>query len=74
MDIPIKILVTRNPDGRLTAEVPGMPGCITEGDSPEHLRAMVREALTGWLRAEQDDAIRRAGADPEYNGWEVMTL
>ncbi len=26
MDQPIKVLVDRNEDGRLTAEVPGMPG------------------------------------------------
>ena len=37
MEISIKALVHRDEDGRLWAEVPGLPGCATEGDSWEEL-------------------------------------
>ena len=43
MEISIKAAVHRDEDGRLWAEVPGLPGCATEGDSLEELRANLRE-------------------------------
>jgi len=31
------------------AEVPALPGCITEGDTMEEVMANLRDAIEGWL-------------------------
>ncbi len=31
MEVPIKAVIRREPDGGYTAEVPALPGCVTEG-------------------------------------------
>ncbi len=48
-------------DGGYWAEVPALPGCVTQGDSLEEVVANVREAAEGWLLANHD---RQTGASP----------
>jgi predicted RNase H-like HicB family nuclease len=36
-------------EGGYWAEVPGLPGCITEGDSMEEILANLKDAIEGWL-------------------------
>ncbi len=36
-------------EGGYWAEVPGLPGCITEGDSMEEVLANLKDAIEGWL-------------------------
>jgi hypothetical protein len=43
--ITIKAVVYENPGGGYTAEVPAIPGCVTEGDTWDELRANLREAV-----------------------------
>jgi predicted RNase H-like HicB family nuclease len=70
MEIPLKILVHSDPEGGYRAEVPGMPGCVTEADTLDELRSNLAESLTGWLGAAQDEAIERQEGGPG----EAMTL
>jgi len=70
MDIPIKVVIHRDERGMLWAEVPGLPGCATEGETMEELRANLREAIEGCFGATQDDALR----DEESEPGEVLTL
>src|SRR5262245_43794471 len=60
----MKILVAIHPDetGGFWAEVPAMPGCITEGDTREELLANLREALEGCL------LVKPGGYEPEPGG------
>ena len=37
------------------AEVPALPGCVSQGETVEKLRANVREAIEGWLLAEDGE-------------------
>jgi predicted RNase H-like HicB family nuclease len=36
-------------EGGYWAEVPALPGCITEGDTMEELMANLEDAIAGWL-------------------------
>ncbi|MDB6132821.1 MAG: hypothetical protein JWM59_1064 [Verrucomicrobiales bacterium] len=38
-------------EGGLWAEVPGLPGCFTQGESLQELEANLHEAIEGWLLA-----------------------
>src|SRR5437764_207425 len=43
-----------------SAEVPALPGCYTQGETLEEVRANLREAAEGWLAAAHDAATRPA--------------
>jgi predicted RNase H-like HicB family nuclease len=52
----VKVCVHQAEDGRYWAEVPGFPGCVSEGDTMEQVRANIREAFEGVFEVLQDDA------------------
>jgi predicted RNase H-like HicB family nuclease len=52
--IRLRVVFHRNEDGPgYWAEVPGFPGCLTEGDSLDEARLNVRDAFAGILAALQ---------------------
>jgi predicted RNase H-like HicB family nuclease len=64
--IPVQLTVTLTawvhpePDaGGYSAEVPALPGCFTQGETLDEVRANLREAAEGWLAAAHDAAVRR---------------
>ena len=38
-------------EGGYWAEVPALPGCVTQAETREELEANLREAVEGWLEA-----------------------
>ena len=54
-------LVHAEPDaGGFSAEVPALPGCYTQGETLEEVRANLREAAEAWLASAHDHAVRPA--------------
>lgn len=52
-----RILLTQEPEGGYTVNVPALPGCVTYGESIEHAMAMAKEAIELYvetLKAEGD--------------------
>jgi predicted RNase H-like HicB family nuclease len=45
----IKIVIYEAEEGGYWAEVPAMPGCMTQGRTREELVANLREAVEGYL-------------------------
>ncbi|MEX0610623.1 MAG: type II toxin-antitoxin system HicB family antitoxin [Pirellulales bacterium] len=45
----LKVLIHPAEEGGYWAEVPGLPGCVSEGDSLDETLANIREAAEGWL-------------------------
>ncbi len=45
----LKAIVHPAEEGGYWAEVPALPGCITEGDTWEELIANLKDAIQGWL-------------------------
>lgn len=52
----IKIIVHQEPEG-YWAEVPSIPGCVSQGDSMEALLANIQEAIEGCLDTEVEKLI-----------------
>jgi predicted RNase H-like HicB family nuclease len=48
-------------EGGYWAEVPGFPGCVSEGETLEELRVNIREAFTGVLAVMQEDPPSEPG-------------
>lgn len=45
----IKAIIHQAQEGGFWAEVPALPGCITEGDTMEEVLANLKDAIQGWL-------------------------
>ncbi len=56
----VKVVVHEAEEGGFWAEVPALPGCVSQGDTMDELLANVREAIEAWLATEPPIA---AGAE-----------
>ena len=45
----IRAIIHPAEEGGYWAEVPALPGCITEGDTMEEVMANLKDAIQGWL-------------------------
>lgn len=45
----INVIIHPAEEGGYWAEVPALPGCVTEGDTEEQLIANLKDAIEGWL-------------------------
>jgi len=61
--VTLRVLIHAADEGGFWAEVPALPGCVSQGETVDELRASVREAIEGWLLAE--DAAIEAKADDQ---------
>ena len=48
----LKAIVHQAEEGGYWAEVPALPGCVTQGESIEEITLNLREAIEGWLSVE----------------------
>jgi len=47
----IKIIIHPAEEGGFWAEVPGLPGCYSQGETLPEVKAHIREAIEGYLLA-----------------------
>jgi predicted RNase H-like HicB family nuclease len=50
----LKVLVHAAEEGGFWAEVPTLPGCVSEGDTFDEVIANIREAGEGWIEVSAD--------------------
>ena len=48
----LKAIIHAAEEGGFSAEVPALPGSVTQGESLEEVTANLREAIAGWLSVE----------------------
>jgi antitoxin HicB len=46
-----RVLIEQDEDGMYVAEVPSLPGCISQGQTREEAVENVREAIAGYLES-----------------------
>jgi predicted RNase H-like HicB family nuclease len=62
----LKVIIEPGEDSGFIAHVPALRGCWSQGATREDVLVNVREAIEGWLEAEQDKSERpSAPADVE---------
>ena len=49
----LKVLIHKAEEGGYWAEVPALPRCVSQGETVDDVRPNVREAIEGWLLAEE---------------------
>jgi predicted RNase H-like HicB family nuclease len=64
-----RIILTPEPEGGYTVNVPSLPGCITYGDNVNHAMEMAKEAIEGYLviLKEQGEKIPDDSNSLEYS-------
>ena len=58
----IKALVYPAEEGGYWAEVPALPGCITEGETMEELEHNLKDAIQSWLEVANDNHTSESNA------------
>ena len=58
---PYSVLITPDPDGGYVAEVPELPGCVTQGETWQEVIEMIEDAKRLWL----ETALKRGKSIPE---------
>ena len=52
-----KVIVHEAEEGGYWATVPALPGCVSEGDTLEEMRANIREAIECYLDVDQQQPL-----------------
>ena len=52
----LKAIIHEAEEGGYWAEVPALPGCVTQGETVEDVTLNLREAVEGWLSAQTPEA------------------
>lgn len=58
----LRAIIHNAEEGGFWAEVPALPGCLTQGDTKEELEANLHEAVEGWLAAGEAELDTESGA------------
>ena len=53
----LKVVMHQAEEGGFWAEVPALPGCVSQGESREELRKNILEAIEGCLSVEFDSEL-----------------
>ena len=56
----IKAVIHPAQEGGYWAEVPALPGCITEGDTIDEVTTNLRDAIEGWLDVANERQIAQS--------------
>jgi predicted RNase H-like HicB family nuclease len=51
----LKAIIHEAEEGGFWAEVPALPGCVTQGETLPELEANLHEAIEGWLMAAESE-------------------
>jgi predicted RNase H-like HicB family nuclease len=58
--VTLTAIVHAEPDaGGYSASIPALPGCHTQGETLDQVRANLREAAEGWLAVAHEDGLAR---------------
>jgi antitoxin HicB len=74
LDLPYHIVLVRDEDEDgdvgYVARVEELPGCISQGDSPNEAMESVRDAMYGWIKIALEDGkeIPEPITEPAYSG------
>lgn len=58
------VVLEKAEDGWMVAEVPALPGCVSQGKDEEEALENIKEAITAWLWAEDQKAIKSLPKKP----------
>lgn len=64
IDVPVRLTAIVRPEpeaGGYSASIPSLPGCHTQGETLDEVRANLREAAEGWLAVAHEEGLTGDG-------------
>ena len=58
----LKVIIEKDETGFYVAEVPALPGCLSQGKTLEEAKENIKEAIEGWMEV-MNDKVREAPAE-----------
>jgi len=55
----LQVIIEQDETGYYVAEVPALPGCVSQGQTITEAKANIKEAITGWLAVMNEKTKRR---------------
>jgi len=55
----LQVVIEQDETGYYVAEVPALPGCVSQGQTMTEAKANIKEAITGWLAVMNEKTKRR---------------
>lgn len=55
----VLVIIEQDESGYYVAEVPALPGCVSQGRTKTEVKANIKEAIIGWLTVMNDKARRK---------------
>lgn len=76
LNLPYTRELFRDPGGWWFVRVKELPGCASQGDTPEEAMRMIEDAMTGWLELalEDGDPIPEPRPEEEFSGKFVVRV
>lgn len=68
----LRVVIHEAQEGGYWAEVPALPGCVSQGESLDEVRQNIREAAEGWLAVA--DESRQVETNDEAARVEVVEV
>ena len=59
----LKVVLESSDEGGYTVYTPGLPGCISEGETKEEALKNIKEAIELYLEPVEDDLLISEGAE-----------
>ena len=59
----VRVILEPSEEGGFTAVVPGLPGCISEGETRDEALANIKEAIELYLEPVEDDLYSIPGVE-----------
>jgi predicted RNase H-like HicB family nuclease len=63
--VKLKVLIYEAEEGGYWAKVPAIPGCVSQGETLEEVKANIVDALEGCLAVREEMAVQEAPAVEE---------
>ncbi len=52
----LKVVIEKDETGYYVAEVPALPGCVSQGETLAAAKTNIKEAIIGWLKVMNEKA------------------
>ncbi len=59
----LRITIQRDKTGYYVAEVPAMPGCVSQGKTLREVKRNIKEAIAGWVEVMNEKAGKRKASE-----------
>ncbi len=56
----IDVIIHKAKEGGYWAEVPALPGCLTQAETMKELKKNINGTIEGWIKVHEEKAIKKA--------------